>query len=137
MRIYNFDSQALTPSTPDMDRLELAALYTLQDRLARYTEPHGCFEHGEKARRCFFEESSTQLIGDADAPRSARSKLFAWDDALVEPAMKSRWGYNEDLGGLVHCREFGHRSFDGRLKALHVAIAALTTNLIRVGAFKC
>src|SRR6266511_3142023 len=135
MRIYNFDSQALTPSTPDMDRLELAALYTLQDRLPRNAEAHGCFEHGEKARRCFVEEPSPQLIGDADAPGSARSKLFAWDDALVEPAMNSRWGYTEDLGGLVHCCEFTRRSFDGRLKARDVAIAAQATNLIRGEAF--
>ncbi|HLE62209.1 MAG TPA: hypothetical protein VI750_03670 [Pyrinomonadaceae bacterium] len=72
MSIYNLDSQAFTPSAPDMDRLEFAALYTLQDRLARDAEPHGCFEHRQKAWWCFFEEASPQLIGDADAPRGAR-----------------------------------------------------------------
>src|ERR1700730_8451056 len=91
--IYNLDAQAFTASAADMDDLELAALYTVQDRLARNAEPDGCFEHGEKARRCFFDEASTQLIGDADAPGSTRGELLAGNDAGVKPAMKSRWGY--------------------------------------------
>ena len=60
-----------------MDRFELAALYTLQDRLPRYAESHGCFEHRQKAGRGFFDEPFTQFISDADAPGSARRQLFA------------------------------------------------------------
>ena len=101
MRVYNFDSQTFTPSTPNMDRFEFAALYTLQDRLPRNAEPHGCFEHRQKARRGFFEELSTQLIGDADAPGSAGGQLLAGDKAVVDPAMNSRGGKTEDLCSLL------------------------------------
>jgi hypothetical protein len=34
LSIYDFDSQALAPPTPNMNGFELAALYTLQHRLA-------------------------------------------------------------------------------------------------------
>ncbi len=34
LSIYNFDSQAFASSTPNMNRFELAALYTLQHGLA-------------------------------------------------------------------------------------------------------
>ena len=135
MSIYNLDSQAFTPSAPYMDCLEFAALYTLQDRLARYAESHGCFEHRQKPRRCFFEEASTQLIGDADTPRGTRRKLFAGDEAVVEPAMNSRWGYTEDLGSLVHGGQFSGRSFSRWLEARDVAITAQTTDLIGGEAF--
>ena len=83
MRIYNFDSQALASSATNMDCFELAALYTLQDRLARNAETHGGFEHRQKAGRRFFDEASTQFIGDADAPGSTRSQLFARYKAVV------------------------------------------------------
>ena len=114
-----------------MDRLELAALYTLQDRLARNSESHGCFEHSDKAGRCFFHESSTQLIGDANAPGSTGCELFAGDEAVVEPAMNSRGSETEYLGSLVHCGEFTSRGFFGRSKARDVAIAAQTPDLLR------
>src|ERR1700738_4405079 len=106
MGIYHFDSQTFTPSAPDMDRLEFAALYTLQDRLARDAEPHGCFEHREKPLGCFLDEPCTQLIGDTDAPRGSRGRLFACDEAVVEPAMNGRWSNAEDLSSLVHCCQF-------------------------------
>ncbi len=45
MSIYNLDSQAFTSAAADVGRLELAALYTLQDRLARNSNSQGCFKH--------------------------------------------------------------------------------------------
>src|SRR5215216_6509258 len=130
MRIYNFDSQALTSSASDMDRFELATLYTLQDRLSRNAEPHGCFEHGKKAGRCFFEEPSPQLIGDTDAPGGAGSKLFAGDEAVAEPAMNSRWSETEDLCSPLDSGKFTRWCSSGRLEARDVAIATETTDLI-------
>src|SRR5712691_4028241 len=130
MSIYNLDSQAFTPSAPYMDRLKFAALYTLQDRLARDAEPHGGFEHRQKARRCFFEEASTQLISDADAPRGARGQLFTGDEAVVEPAMNSRWSESENLCRLLDSGKLTRWCISGRLEARDVAIAAETTDLI-------
>ena|SRR6266496_4544114 len=130
MSIYNLDAQAFTPSAPDMDRLEFAALYTVQDRLARNAEPHGCFEHGEKARRCFFDEESTQLIGDADAPGSTGRELLAGDKAVVEPAMNSRWSETEDLCSLLDSGKLTGWCIGGQLEARDVAIAAETADLI-------
>src|SRR5713101_6872481 len=135
MRIYNFDSQAFTPSTTDMNGFEFAALYTLQDRLTRYAESHGCFEHGEKARRCLFDEPSPQFIGDTDAPRGARSQLFASDEAVVEPTMNSRWSETEDLCRLLDGGKLTRWCISGGLEARNVAIAAQTADLIRSEAF--
>src|SRR6266487_2938963 len=130
MRIYNFDSQAFTSSTADMDGLDLTTLYTVQDRLARNAEPHGCFEHRQKARRCFFDEASPQLIGDADAPGSTGGELLAGDKAVVEPAMNSRWSETEDLCSLLDSGKLTRWRLSGRSEARDVAIAAQTTDLI-------
>ena len=49
---FHLDSQALSPSSTHVDGLELAALYTLQHRLAADAERPGGFEHGQPAGWC-------------------------------------------------------------------------------------
>ena len=70
-----------------MNGLELAALYTLQDRLARNAEGDHRLIHSHVALGRRFDESSDQFIGEADAPGSTCGKLFAWSNALMQPPM--------------------------------------------------
>ncbi len=60
-----------------MNRFKLAALYTLQHRLTRYTESQGGFEHGQKVGWCFLDEASAQLMRHANAPGSSWRNLLA------------------------------------------------------------
>ncbi|HVA06433.1 MAG TPA: reverse transcriptase domain-containing protein, partial [Acidimicrobiales bacterium] len=100
---FHLDSQAFSPPRAHMDSLELAALYTLQHRLAADAERLGGFEHGQPAGRGLFDEAGTKVVGDADAPRCAGSELLAGDKAVSQPAVHGGRCDSEDL------RRFGDR----------------------------
>jgi len=80
--IYDFDSQAFAATAGDKHGFEFAALYTLQHRLPRYAEFHGCFQHGQILRRGLLHDARSQFFRDADLPRRAGSDLFTGDEAF-------------------------------------------------------
>jgi hypothetical protein len=69
--IDHFDSQALTPALPHENGFELAALYTLQYRLAGNAQFCGGFDHRQELRRGLLHDARAQFIGDANLPRCA------------------------------------------------------------------
>src|SRR4051794_22971133 len=83
-----------------MDGVEFAALYTLQDGLARDAERVAWLRDGEPACGRLFDEASAELVIDADAPWGAGRVLFAGDEALADPAVHGRGNDTEQLGGL-------------------------------------
>jgi hypothetical protein len=99
-RPIHLDSQAFSAARAHVDGLELAALYTLQHRLARHAESKGCLQHGHEPRRCLVDEPVAKLLRHADAPRRSRCELFAGDEAVTEPAMHGGWGNAENFGRL-------------------------------------
>jgi hypothetical protein len=117
MRLRDANTQAVSSARADMDRVELAALYTLQDGLARNAEdPHGV-DHWDVAGGCFFDEACAQIVGDTDLPRRSGRDLFGGDEAVVDPAVDSRRGDAEELGRLLHGDELafgGLRSLAAR-----------------------
>ncbi|EQD78995.1 RNA-directed DNA polymerase (Reverse transcriptase), partial [mine drainage metagenome] len=81
-------SQAFCSSPVDMNRLDFAALYTLQDRLPRDAEQQHCLVHLHVSFRRIFNKARTQLIVDSDAPRRAGRHLLSCNEAIIEPAMQ-------------------------------------------------
>jgi len=73
-----------------MDRLQLTALYTLQDGLARNAEQVSGFEHGHVTVGHALHEARAQLFGETNAPRRNGRDLFAGDETIVELAMQGR-----------------------------------------------
>ena len=66
-------SDAFCTSTADVHRFELAALYTLQDRLSRDAEQIHGFEHFHVTLGRIFNEERTQLLRHAYTPRRRAS----------------------------------------------------------------
>ena len=63
---------------------DVAALDALPYGLPRNAQlAHGLI-HGEIPFGRLFRDARTQIISDANAPRSARGELFSSDDAVVE-----------------------------------------------------
>jgi hypothetical protein len=75
----------------DMDRLELAALDTLQHSRARNAERAHRFAHRHEAISGFAVEAGHEVIGEPDAPGGAAGQLLAGDDPVIEQAMDGRW----------------------------------------------
>ena len=131
MSVNYFDSQALTSPAPNMNGFEFAALYTLQHRLAREAKFHRGFQHRQIPRRCLLNETSTQLIGQADAPGRARSNLFSGNESIVDPSMKCRGGETQALGCIFKRHEISRGRFRRRLVVRNIAITAQAADLIR------
>ena len=89
-------------SSADVDGLELAALDTLQHRLAGHAERHSGFEHGQPAVGRVVDEQGAQLVGHADAPGRAGGVLLAGDEPVCEPAVHGGGGDAERVGGVGH-----------------------------------
>src|SRR3972149_3081519 len=85
---HDLDSQAFSSPAPDVKRLELAALYTLQHGLSGDADPQPRFEHRQILWRRLFDEARAQLVGHPDAPRRAWGELFADDDPGDQPAVQ-------------------------------------------------
>ena len=91
-------SKAFSTSAAHVDCLELAALYTLQDRLARDAEQMHGFEHRYVAVGHVLDEAANAVHRHSDPPRCSGSDLLASNEAIVEPAMQGRWCKPESLG---------------------------------------
>jgi hypothetical protein len=91
-------SQALASSEAHVDGVELAALYTLQQGLARDAEYLRRLRNRHVARGRLLDEAGAQLVGHADAPRRAGGELLGGDEAVVNPTMYRRRGDAEKLG---------------------------------------
>ena len=84
-----------------MDRVELAALYTLQHGLAGDAEdPHGVEDRNIPVRRVF-DEQRAELVVDADPPRGTGGVLLAGEEPGLQPAVKRGGGDAEFVGGLA------------------------------------
>lgn len=81
------DAQAFAPSVADQDRVEFAALYTLQHGLPGDAEQSGCILHHHVAYRAVLDEAAAQRVGDANTPGCARRCLFPGDESVVDPAV--------------------------------------------------
>ena len=114
---YDLDSQAFSSPAADVERFELAALYTLQHRLSGDAEPQPCFEHRQILWRRLFDEARPQLVGDADAPWRAWGELLADDDPGDQPAVQRGRRHAEDRGGCLDGDELAIGAFGGRLQA--------------------
>src|ERR1700676_3880258 len=84
-----------------MDGVKLAALYTLQDRLARDAEQMRGFEHGHVTIWGVLHELRTQVIGEPDSPRRAGRHLLSGDKAIIEPTMQGRRCHAERVRGAI------------------------------------
>src|ERR1700676_1407849 len=94
-------SNAFCTSTADMNRLELSALYTLQDGLPRDAEQVHGFEHFHVTFGRTVDEERPQFLRHADAPRRAHGYLLACNKAIIEPAMQGRWREPESSCGEI------------------------------------
>jgi hypothetical protein len=113
----NLDTQAFSASGADVDGTQLAALDTLQHRLPGDAKRHGGFQHGQPAGRGVVDETGVQVVGDADAPGSARGDLFAGDEAVAQPAVHRGRGDAKDLGGFGHGDQLSFLRVGARLMA--------------------
>ena len=104
---HDLDSQAFSLPAANVERVELAALYTLQHRLPRHAQAQPRFEHRQVAGRSLFDEARAQLVGHADTPGGAGSELLADDDAGGEPAVQRGRRHPEDPGGFLEGRTDG------------------------------
>src|SRR6516165_8629078 len=75
-----------------MDGFDLAALDTLPHGLPGNAQPAHRLVHSEISLGRFFCDARAQVVGEANAPRSAGGELFSGNDAVVEPAMNGRSG---------------------------------------------
>jgi hypothetical protein len=81
------DTQAFASSATDQNGAELAALYTLQHRLTGNTKSPRCGLHDDISLGGVIDETATQSLGDANAPRCTGGRLLGGDEAIVDPAM--------------------------------------------------
>lgn len=102
-RLY---SKAFSTSATDMDSLEVAALYTLQDSLARNAEKVHGLKHGDVSFWRLFDETRAQLVGKTNAPRRAGGELLSGDKTVIQPAMQGRGRKAEFLRSLVDRQEW-------------------------------
>ena len=88
---YDPDSQSFLFSANGVYGFKLAALDTLQHRLAGYAKGPDRFPHWQKVWTGRAIKASLEFIREADLPRSARRHLFARDDAVINETMDGRW----------------------------------------------
>jgi reverse transcriptase-like protein len=120
------DSQAFLAADADMHGVQLAALYTLQDRLARDAQKVGGFEHGDVAFGDVRDEACAQFIIESDAPGSAGRDLFAGDEAMVEPAVQGRGRDAQRVRGALDGHRLGRVRLLRRLEARDVPVRTQT-----------
>ena len=71
-----------------MNRVEFAALDTLQHGLPGYAEQLGGLLHHDIALGNVFDKLTAKVIGQANLPGGAGRDLFPGDEAVVDPAMQ-------------------------------------------------
>src|SRR5215207_194845 len=122
--LWDVDSQAFPASVADVQGLQLAALDTLQHRLAGDAEGSHGVDDRDVAGGGVFDEQGAELVVDADPPGGARGVLFAADEAGLEPAVQGGGGDAEFVGGLADREQLAVGRLGGRLVCRDVAVAA-------------
>ncbi len=108
--IFYLDSQAFSLTSSEMDGMKLTSLYTLQNGLVRNAEDSGGIDHRHISIDFFFNEASTNFVGDSDLPGSAGSDLLARDESIDKPTVYRGRDNSENLGCLVHGEQFAFGS---------------------------
>src|SRR6516165_2615177 len=117
-------SQALSASVAHMERLQLAALDTLQHRLARDAEDAHGVDDRDVASGGVLDEARAQLVVDADPPGRAGSVLLAADEAGLKPAEDRRGGDAQHVGGLADWQQLAVGRLGRRFVCGDAAVAA-------------
>src|SRR5262245_36842942 len=107
-----------------MDGLKLATLNTLQHRLTRDAKGADRLAHRQEAVAGLGVEAGPHLVGEADAPRSARCDLLARDDAIVDEAMNRRRCDAECDGSTLDGQQLAFGSVGLRNEAWNVPVFA-------------
>ncbi len=118
------DSQAFAASAGDVDGFELAALYTLQHRLAGDAQHAHGIDHGHVALRRLLGKALTQPGGHADSPRRTGRDLLGRDEAVVDTAKERALRYAEDRSGLSYAEELTVRRLGRWLEARESPVGA-------------
>ena len=103
--------------------MKLAALDMLQHSLARYAEFLGGLDHRQIAWWCLLDETGAQFFGHPNAPGSARSDLLADNETRIEPAVKRRRDYTQNLGGFLDRDQVAFCDLGLRLIPIHFVVA--------------
>jgi RNA-directed DNA polymerase len=117
-------SHAFSASAADMDGFEFAALYTVQDGLARHAEKVHGFEHCDISFWRFFNKARAQLVGETNAPRRAGGDLLAGDKTVIKPTMQGGRCEAEFARGLVDGQAWTVYGLFGRLEARDFPVSA-------------
>src|SRR5215212_6880106 len=120
----NPDSQALSAALADVDGLQLAALDTLQHRLAADAEGSHRIDDRDVAGGRLVDEQRAELVVDADPPRSAGGVLLAGDEPGLQPAKQRGGGDAELVGGLADGEQLAVGWLDRRLVGGDASVAA-------------
>ena len=86
----------------DVYCLQFAALYTVQDGLARDPKYLCRFDHGDVSLRCAFDEMCFDFLVYSYPPRSAGGNLLTGNEPFIEPTMHNKKNNAEDLCSLFH-----------------------------------
>src|SRR5260370_33061566 len=124
LSVYHLDAESFLLAAHDMDRLELAALDTLQHGRARKAERAHRFAHWHEAIAGFAVEAGHEVIGEPDAPGGAGGQLLAGDDPVIEQAMDGRWRNAKRDRGLLDRQQLALGHARGRLAAGNGTAAA-------------
>ena len=107
-----------------MDGAELAALDTLQHRLAGDAIGEGGLEHGEPSVGGGVDKEIADVVGEAEPPGGAGGELLAGDEPLVQPAVQGGGGEAEFGGGVGHGERFSFLRVVSGLVAGNVPVMA-------------
>src|ERR1039457_2466469 len=124
------DSQAFSSPAADVDGMQLATLYTLQDRLARDIEQMSGLEHRHITIRDVIHKERPQFVSQTDAPRRAWGNLLSCDEAIIEPAMQGRGRKCECVRGALDSHAFSVLSLLGGFEAGDFPVRAQTAHAI-------
>ncbi|MCA1695652.1 MAG: hypothetical protein LC749_13510, partial [Actinobacteria bacterium] len=122
--VWDPDSQAFSASVADVDRLELAALDTLQHRLAGDAEGAHRVDDRDVAGGGFFDEQRTEFVVDADSPGSAGGVLLTGDEPVLKPAEDCGCGDAELVGGFADGEQLAVGRFGCGVVGGDAAVAA-------------
>src|SRR6516165_3018108 len=113
-----------------MNGIELAALDTLQYGLAGDAEKAHCLIHREVTLRRFIDKAGSQILAQANAPRSSRGQLLTADEAVIEPAVDGRGGGSKDRGRLFDSQQLAFRADRGRLEARDLPLPPQVADMV-------
>ena len=129
-RVQDIDPQAFASSAADMDGLELAALDTLQHRLAGDAQDVHGVEHGYVAFGRLLDEARAQLFAHAYAPGCTGCELLTSDESVVDAAVQRGGRYTEDACRLSHADQLAQRRLGRWLEAGDLPVGPQAANSV-------